>query len=61
VVEVNPEKMPDNGQAIGIDLGMLEFATFNKVEKVKSPKPLKKKLKRLRKLQRHLPLKRERK
>ncbi|MFB2974617.1 transposase [Microseira sp. BLCC-F43] len=53
--------MPDNGQAIGIDLGMLDFATFNKVEKVKSPKPLKKKLKRLRKLQRHLPLKRERK
>ncbi|HAZ48624.1 MAG TPA: transposase [Cyanobacteria bacterium UBA11369] len=54
VVEINYEKLPDNGQAIGIDLGMIDFATFNDGEKVKAPKPLGKKLKRLRKLQRHL-------
>ena len=61
VVQVNPEKLPENGQGIGIDLGILDLATFNKVEKVKDPKPLKKKLKRLRNLQRNLPLKTERK
>jgi Uma2 family endonuclease len=54
VVEVFPEKLPDNGQAIGIDLGMIDFATFNNGEKVKPPLPLKKKIKRLRKLHRHL-------
>ncbi|MGB5967925.1 MAG: RNA-guided endonuclease TnpB family protein [Spirulinaceae cyanobacterium] len=54
VVEINPEKLPDNGTSIGIDLGITNFATFSNGEKVKAPKPLKKRLKRLRRLQRNL-------
>ena len=52
VVEIIPEKLPDNGQSTGIDLGIIDFATFSNGEKVKAPKPLKKKLKRLNRLQR---------
>jgi len=35
VVEINPDKLPDNGKAIGIDLGITDFATFSNGEKVK--------------------------
>lgn len=52
VVEIIPEKLPDNGQVIGIDLGITDFATFSNGEKVKALKPLKKKLKKLNRLQR---------
>jgi putative transposase len=52
VVEVNPLQLPDNGQSIGIDLGIVDFATFDTGEKIKSPKPLKRRLKKLRKAQR---------
>jgi putative transposase len=52
VVEVEPEKLPDNGESVGIDLGIIDFATFSSGEKVKSPKPLKKRLKKLKRLQR---------
>ncbi len=54
VVEVNPEQLPANGQSIGVDLGIIDFATLSTGEKIKSPKPLKAKLKRLRKCQRNL-------
>ncbi|HEY9701224.1 MAG TPA: transposase [Allocoleopsis sp.] len=54
VVEFTPEKLPDNGQSIGIDLGITDFATLSNGEKIKPPKPLKKRLKRLKKLQRNL-------
>ncbi|MGB3205850.1 MAG: RNA-guided endonuclease TnpB family protein [Crinalium sp.] len=54
VVEIIPSKLPDNGKSIGIDLGIIDFATFSNGEKVKSPKPLKKKLKNLKRLQRQL-------
>ncbi len=54
VVEVKPEPLPSNNKSVGIDLGITDFATFSNGEKVKAPKPLKKKLKRLRKLQRNL-------
>lgn len=54
VVELSPVPLPDNGVSTGIDLGIIDFATFNNGDKVKSPKPLKKRLKRLRKLQRNL-------
>jgi transposase, IS605 OrfB family, central region len=54
VVEFNPQQLPKNGQSVGIDLGITDFATLSNGEKVKSPKPLKKQLKRLRKLQRNL-------
>ena len=60
VVEVEPVLLPDNGQlggspdqkSIGIDLGIIDFATFDTGEKIKSPKPLKQRLKKLRKAQR---------
>ncbi len=52
VVEIISEKLPDNGKSIGIDLGIIDFATFSNGEKVKAPKPLKKKLKKLNRLQR---------
>jgi putative transposase len=52
VVEVEPVLLPDNGSSIGIDLGIIDFATFDTGEKIKSPKPLKRRLKKLRKAQR---------
>jgi putative transposase len=52
VVEIIPERLPDNGNAIGINLGIIDFATFSNGEKIKAPKPLKKKLKKLNRLQR---------
>ena len=54
VVEFTPEKLPDNGQSVGIDLGITDFATLSNGEKIKASKPLKRRLRRLRKLQRHL-------
>lgn len=54
VVEFNPQQLPENGQSVGIDLGITDFATLSNGEKVKSPQPLKKRLKRLKRLQRHL-------
>jgi len=48
----NPIQLPDHGQSIGIDLGIIDFATFDTGEKIKSPKPLKRRLKKLRKAQR---------
>jgi putative transposase len=54
VVELNPEQLPKNGNGVGIDLGITDFATLSNGEKVKSPQPLKKRLKRLKRLQRHL-------
>jgi putative transposase len=39
---------------VGIDLGITDFATLSNGEKVKSPKPLKKQLTRLRRLQKNL-------
>ncbi|MGL5134668.1 MAG: RNA-guided endonuclease InsQ/TnpB family protein [Planktothrix sp.] len=54
VVEFNPQQLPKNGQSVGIDLGITNFATLSNGEKVKSPKPLKKQLKRLRRLQHNL-------
>lgn len=54
VVEINPEKLPDNGKSVGIDLGITDFATLDNGEKIKAPKPLKKRLKKLRKAQRSL-------
>jgi putative transposase len=52
VVEVEPIQLPDNGRSIGIDLGIIDFATFDSGEKIKSPKPLKRRLKELGKAQR---------
>ena len=54
VVEISPEKLPDNGKSVGIDLGITDFATLDNGEKIKAPKPLKKQLRKLRKTQRSL-------
>ncbi|MDJ0601332.1 MAG: RNA-guided endonuclease TnpB family protein [Crocosphaera sp.] len=65
VCEVNPKLLPQtnktpplttgfNNKSCGIDLGIIDFATLSDGEKVKAPKPLKSKLKRLRRLQRNL-------
>ena len=54
VVETNPDTLPDNGQSVGIDLGIETFATLSDGQKIKSPKPLKEKLKKLRRCQRNL-------
>ncbi|MEG4346416.1 RNA-guided endonuclease TnpB family protein [Microcoleus sp. A003_D6] len=54
VVEVNPAVLPDNGQSVGVDLGIADFATLSTGEKVKAPKPLKKHLRKLRSSQRKL-------
>jgi putative transposase len=54
VVEIQPELLALNGNSIGIDLGITTFATLSTGEKIDAPKPLKKRLKRLRKAQRNL-------
>ncbi|MFN7255653.1 MAG: RNA-guided endonuclease InsQ/TnpB family protein [Microcystis sp.] len=54
VVEIQPETLPDNEQAVGIDLGIATFATLDTGEKINAPKPLKKRLKRLKKAQKNL-------
>ncbi len=54
VVEVDPAILPDNGQSVGVDLGITDFATLSTGEKVKAPKPLKNNLRKLHKAQRKL-------
>ena len=54
VVEIEKQPAKPTKKTIGIDLGIKTFATFDTGEKIDAPKPLKKKLKRLRKLQRNL-------
>ena len=52
-VEIRPETLPNNEQTVGIDLRIATFATLSTGEKIEAPKPLKKRLKRLRKAQRN--------
>ena len=54
VVEVEPELLPWNNKAIGIDLGITTFATLDDGTKVGAPKPLKRYLRKLARLQRRL-------
>ena len=54
VVEIEKQPAKPTKKTIGIDLGIKTFATFDTGEKINAPKPLKKNLKRLRKLQRNL-------
>ena len=54
VVEIPPDILPPTVNSCGIDLGIIDFATFDDGRKIKAPKPLKKNLKRLRKRQRSL-------
>ena len=54
VVEVESEPLKPTDQSVGVDLGISTFATLSSGEKVDSPKPLKKKISRLRKLDKQL-------
>ncbi|MGK7946835.1 MAG: RNA-guided endonuclease InsQ/TnpB family protein [Microcystaceae cyanobacterium] len=54
VCEVNHPQLPDHGKNVGIDLGITDFATLSSGEKIKAPLPLKRQLKRLRRLQKNL-------
>ncbi|NEO54897.1 MAG: IS200/IS605 family element transposase accessory protein TnpB [Okeania sp. SIO3B5] len=54
VVETNAEYLSKTNNSIGIDLGISTFATLSNGEKIFSPKPLKKNLKKLAKFQRKL-------
>ncbi|MEB3283600.1 MAG: transposase, partial [Lyngbya sp.] len=54
VVETNQQLMPKSPNSVGIDLGIKTFATLSSGEKIDAPKPLKKRIKRLRKLNRNL-------
>ncbi|MGB3404453.1 MAG: RNA-guided endonuclease TnpB family protein [Microcoleaceae cyanobacterium] len=54
VVEVNQQILPPSSNSVGIDLGIRTFAVLSSGEKIDAPKPLKQKIKRLRKLNRNL-------
>ena len=54
VVEVEAEPLPWTDKAIGIDLGITTFVTLDDGTKVDAPKPLKRYLKKLARLQRRL-------
>ena len=53
-MEIEPEFLVPEADGIGVDLGIKTFATLSNGEKVDAPKPLKKCLHRLRRLQRNL-------
>ncbi|WP_293081709.1 transposase [Okeania sp. SIO3B5] len=50
VVEIQPEVLPKTDNSVGIDLGIKTFVTFSNGTKVDAPKPLKKRIKKLRKV-----------
>lgn len=54
VVEVEAEPLPWNNKAIGVDLGITTFVTLDDGTKKDAPKPLKRYLKKLARLQRRL-------
>jgi putative transposase len=54
VVEVSPSFPKATKEAVGIDLGITTFATLDDGTKIDAPKPLKKNLRKLRKLQKAL-------
>ncbi|EAW34517.1 RNA-guided endonuclease TnpB family protein [Lyngbya sp. PCC 8106] len=54
VVEINQQLLPESPNNVGIDLGIKTFAVLSTGEKIDAPKPLKSKIKRLRKLNRNL-------
>ncbi|WP_413162369.1 RNA-guided endonuclease InsQ/TnpB family protein [Capilliphycus salinus ALCB114379] len=54
VVEVNQQLLPESPSRVGIDLGVKTFAVLSSGQKIDAPKPLKQKIKRLRKLNRNL-------
>ena len=54
VVEIIPETLPKNQASVGIDLGIKTFATLDNGQKIDAPKPLSKRINRLRRLSKNL-------
>ncbi len=54
VVERQPETWPQTDNSVGIDLGIKTFATLSNGEKIDATKPLKKRIKKYRKLSKSL-------
>ncbi|GFZ94740.1 hypothetical protein CYANOKiyG1_05560 [Okeania sp. KiyG1] len=54
VVEIQPETLPKTDNSVGIDLGIKTFATLSNGQKIDAPKPLKKRIKKYRKLSKSL-------
>ena len=54
VVEILPETLPKTDNSVGIDLGIKTFATLSNGQKIDAPKPLKKRIKKYRKLSKSL-------
>jgi putative transposase len=54
VVEIQPSVLPPLENAVGVDLGISTFATLSTGEKVDAPKPLKKRIARVRRLSKNL-------
>lgn len=54
VVEIQPEILPESKNSVGIDLGITTFATLSNGKKIEAPKPLKKRIRKLRKLSKKL-------
>jgi putative transposase len=51
VCEIEPKPMPTLETAVGIDLGIAQFASFNTGEQIEGPKPLRRNLRKLKRLQ----------
>jgi putative transposase len=54
VVEIQSSPLPHLDNTVGVDLGITTFATLSTGEKVDAPKPLKKRIGRLRRLSKNL-------
>ncbi len=52
--DVEPEPLPENDEAVGIDLGLLHFATLSTGETIENPRYFRKSEKKLEKLQQAL-------
>jgi len=54
VVEITPENLPNNSEAVGIDLGLTHLAILSNGEKIENPRHHKKQLKRIKKANKKL-------
>lgn len=54
VVEIQPSVLPTTNNVVGVDLGIATFASVSTGEKIDAPKPLKKRIHRVRRLSKNL-------
>lgn len=52
VCETEPKVYPESNSAIGVDLGIKDFAVLSNGERISAPRPLRENIKKLKKLQR---------